>query len=141
MADIVNLSQVAQDSDILRAAWINAASRKIADLEQSLAVANEKLGTLQSQLSQAFQVTRSAGLTANVAAGTIKIGGIVANIAALSITCPDNSTSYVYIDNNAQVLVATTRPLGGYEVARVVTDGGQITEIQNYPRCPIKSLY
>ncbi|NMG10831.1 hypothetical protein [Brasilonema sp. UFV-L1] len=133
MVDIVNLGQVAQDSDILRAAWINAASRKLADLEQSLAVANEKLGTLQSQLSQAFQVTRSAGLTANVAAGTIKIGGIVASIAALSITCPDNSTSYVYIDNNAQVLVATTRPSGGYEIARVVTSGGQITEIQNYP--------
>lgn len=132
--DITNLSQTAQADDRLMPQWVNAARDAIASLTQQIAYANEQIGQLKSQLSQAFQVVPTAGLTATVAAGNVKLpSGLIAALAQTTITVPNNAISIVYISDTGQVLVSVQRPSVGLELARVTAAGGLITAVQNYP--------
>lgn len=134
MADVVNLSQTANDGDRLAAAWINNARSAIAGLQNQVDSANLQIDSLKSQLSQAFRVTVLSGLTVSYAGGLVKLpSGLIASIASASLAIANNTTSYLYVDENGQVLTSTTRPDIGLEIARIVASSGQITQIQNYP--------
>jgi hypothetical protein len=133
MADIINLGQVAQDTDYLRAAWINAVAQKIASLDEALALANQQVADLKSQLSTAFQVKPVAGLNLSVAAGSVKIGVLVVAIAASTITVPNNATSIIWISDLGTIVVSANRPTIGLEIARVVSANNAIISVQNYP--------
>ena len=132
--DITNLSQTAQQDDRLMPQWVNAARDAIASLTQQIAYANEQISTLKSQLSQAFQVVPTAGLTATVAAGNAKLpNGLIVAIAQTTITVFNNAISIVYISDTGQIRVSLERPSVGLELARVTASGGVITAVQNYP--------
>ncbi|HEY9782470.1 MAG TPA: hypothetical protein V6D09_20300, partial [Leptolyngbyaceae cyanobacterium] len=95
--DITNLSQTAQQDDRLMPQWVNATRDAIASLSQQIAYANDQISTLKSQLSQAFQVVPTAGLTATVAAGNVKLpSGLIVAIAQTTVSVPNNATSIVY---------------------------------------------
>jgi hypothetical protein len=132
--DITNLSQTAQADDRLMPQWVNAARDAIASLSQQIAYANDQISTLKSQLSQAFQVVPTAGLTATVAAGNVKLpSGLIVAIAQTTVSVPNNATSIVYISGTGQVVVSVERPSVGLELARVTAAAGIITSVQNYP--------
>jgi hypothetical protein len=57
----------------------------------------------------------------------------VANILPGRLTLADNSTTYIYIDDQGNVVSATTRPGIGQEVAKVTVSSGNVTNIVNYP--------
>ncbi len=133
MVDITSLNQTAQQDDRLMPQWVNATRDAIASLSQQIAYANDQISTLKSQLSQAFQVVPTAGLTATVAAGNIKLpSGLIVAIAQTTVSVPNNATSIVYISDTGQVVVSVERPSVGLELARVTAEG-IITSVQNYP--------
>lgn len=135
MADITNLNQTASDSDRLMSAWINNVRSKIIELDQSIAFANEQINSFRNELSQAFKVSSSGGLSANVAGGSLKLTqqGTVFAVSPTTITLTNNATNFVFINDTGVVSVSTNRPSTGLEIARVVTANGSISSIQNFP--------
>ena len=135
MADLTNLNQVAVDNDRLMSAWINDVRNRILKLDQSLALANEQINSFRNELSQAFKVVATGGLTASVSGGSLKLTqqGTVFAVSPTTITLTNNATNFVFINDTGTVSVSTNRPSTGLEIARVVTANGSISSIQNFP--------
>ncbi|MBW4633568.1 MAG: hypothetical protein KME30_17215 [Iphinoe sp. HA4291-MV1] len=137
--DLTSITQTAQDNDRLMPAWSNSVKDKFTAIEQEIAFAQQQLADLKAQLSQAFQVTPTGGLTVSVAGGSFKTtGASVIVVSPTTLTVPASATSYVYINDSGQVLVSTTRPAVGLELAKVVATGVGISSIQNFPLFEVK---
>ena len=135
MVDITQVGQTVQNGDRATAAWLNSVHQKFAYLEQQLALANEQISNIKSQLSQAFRVAPVSGLTVSYGAGSVKLSsGLVATTNGGLINVTDNTRSYLFVDNaDGLVKASINRAQNGYEFAYVVAAGGKVTQVVNYP--------
>jgi hypothetical protein len=139
--DILDLSQQAANGDRLGFQWINAVRNKISDLESQLAIANQTINQLKSETAQAFRVSIVSGLNLSYTGGAVKLpSGLIATVAQGNITAPNNAASFVFVDSNGAIAISTTRPNIGLEIARVQTNNGTVTQLQNYPLFTVRPV-
>jgi hypothetical protein len=141
MPDIVDLSQVAANSDRLGFQWINQVRNKLADLDAQLAVANQTINQLKSETAQAFRVTVVSALNLSYTGGAVKLpSGLIATVAPGNITAPNNAVSFVFVDATGAIAISTTRPALGFEIARVQASNGAVVQLQNYPLFTVRPV-
>lgn len=135
MADLTSLDQTAGESDRVLPTWFNAVSARFTEVTQQLAVVQEEVQKLRSETAQAFLVSRISGLSVSYAGGTVKLpDGSISAVSPGEITLPDNQINFIYIDGAGAVQANTTRPDTKFEIARVTTNSGNISEVINYPQ-------
>jgi hypothetical protein len=77
-----------------------------------------------------LKITAGSGLNVNYVAGSVTtpLGTIVA-IPAGSLSLPNNTTSFVFVNESGGVTSSTVYPTTGLVIARVVTVGGAVSSI------------
>ena len=139
MPDITNLNQMANPNDRVMHTWVNEVSKGIKAFEQQIALINQKLATLQN-LANPFFVTVNSGLNVTINSGSIKLtNGNVTNINSTNINIINNATSYIFIDDSGVIKNEINRPSLGYEIARIITNNGAVTQLVNYPLIVIRT--
>lgn len=84
-------------------------------------------------LTNSVKATVTSGLTVSWTSGLVLTPlGEIQSIASGSVVVPDNTTSYIYVDNNNTVVVGLSRSVLRVTLAKVVAVGGTITSLTDF---------
>lgn len=142
MANITAINQTASNGDIVQDSWVNGVNAEL-----------DRLGGLITQLSSRvssaedafipFRSTPLSGLNLAYNGGSVKLpDGTIATLPPGTIGALDNTTSFLFVDENGLMLIADSgnRPILGFEVARITAAAGVITAIEHFPLAEVRPV-
>lgn len=92
-------------------------------------------------IEQALLVSVQSGLTLKYLSGsTILPSGTLTTIASGLVLAPDNTTSYVFVDELGVVKCSSNPPVLNLLLAKVVTVGGAVSDLQDWRNLSVRRI-
>ena len=94
-----------------------------------------------AQVTSALTCSVSSGLTLSYTAGVVQLpSGAMLTVPSGLIAVPDNSTNFVYVAADGSIQVGNTPSVSRVLMAQVVTVGGQVSQLTNYPHASLRKV-